>query len=78
MNPISARAVEEPGRVNRNVLCEHYEDCLDVTLSRDWPGFSCESCGSFSPAQKSPLAWYEDAQSCADLIEVVFGWWIVP
>ncbi|MGO9375454.1 MAG: hypothetical protein ACLQBD_25655 [Syntrophobacteraceae bacterium] len=78
MNPIAARAVEEPEKVNRNVFCKLYEDCLDVALSRGWKSFSCGSCADFSPLQKAPLSWQEDMMCCGALVGVVFGLRIMP
>lgn len=33
----------EPG-AERDLLCDHYEDCLDVAVKRDWRGFTCTKC----------------------------------
>lgn len=78
MNPIPAREVDELSKVNRQVLCEHYESCLDLALSRRWEGFSCETCGSFRAAQRPSIEWLEDALSCGNLVAVVFGFRIMP
>lgn len=74
MNPVQARPVDELQRVTRNVLCKHYDGCLDVALSQGWKSFSCESCTDFNLLQKSPLAWREDAMCCSSLLSVIFGW----
>lgn len=72
-NPICARAVEEPQRVERKVFCKHSERCLDVALSRGWANFSCKSCADFDPVERSAREWIEDGSQCADLLSVVFG-----
>ena len=78
MNPVPARRVDEPKMVSRNVLCTSYAECLNLTLSRGWQSFSCGCCASFSPAQRSPFDWGEDARGCAELISVIFGLTIMP
>jgi hypothetical protein len=78
MNPVQARPVDELQKVNRNVLCKHYDGCLDVALSQGWKSFSCGSCACFSLIQKSPLEWEEDMLRCGALLGVVFGRRIMP
>jgi len=78
MNPVPARPVDELQMVSRRVFCKSYAVCLDLALSRGWQSFSCGHCASFSPEQRSPLDWREDAQSCADLLSVIFGLVIMP
>lgn len=78
MKPVQARPVDELQRVNRNVLCEFYDRCLDLTLLRGWEGFSCGKCTCFSLIQKSPLEWEEDMLRCGALLGVVFGRRIMP
>jgi len=78
MNPVAVAPVEELQRVTRNVLCTDYECCLEVALFRGWKNFSCKSCASFHPAQRTALEWHEDGLCCADLLSIVFGFWIMP
>jgi hypothetical protein len=32
---------------NRNLDCDHYEECLDVVANANWPGWSCVGCPFF-------------------------------
>ncbi len=45
--PIRYMAVESCDKVKRNVFCRNYSDCLDLTIRKKWPGFSCEKCDSY-------------------------------
>jgi hypothetical protein len=29
---------------NRNVLCPHYNDCLDYIVARSWKDWDCSDC----------------------------------
>jgi len=40
-------AVESCEKVRRNVFCRNYGECLDYTIGKKWPGFSCQSCESY-------------------------------
>jgi hypothetical protein len=45
--PIRYMAVESCDKVRRNVFCRNYGECLDHTIQKKWPGFSCERCSSY-------------------------------
>lgn len=42
----SSKLLKSPQRRmgDRNVLCVHYEECLDLAVSRKWRTFSCDRC----------------------------------
>jgi len=37
-------AVESCDKVRRNVFCRNYGECLNYTIRKKWPGFSCQNC----------------------------------
>ena len=45
-NPTRLAILLEPETVerHRNVLCDHYDHCLDEALMQRWPSWSCERC----------------------------------
>jgi hypothetical protein len=45
--PVKYMAVESCDKVRRNVFCRSYGECLDLTIRKKWPGFSCEQCDSY-------------------------------
>ena len=78
MNPTRARAVEEVENVERNVLCQSYDSCLDLALCKSWKGFSCNDCTCFSPMQKCWEDWEEDNFRCGALVGVIYGFRGMP
>ena len=73
MNPSRVPGVEDPEKVERELLCVNYDSCLDLALSKSWKGFSCNDCKCFSPMQKCWEDWEEDMYRCGALIGVVYG-----
>lgn len=67
MRPMRASA----GGWGRRVLCQHYGRCLDRTLTRGWPGFSCGDCRDFRETGDPPEMWIEDAIKCVRLLNAV-------
>jgi len=47
LNPVPAQIANRPSDVERRVLCSRYSECLDICLSKRWPGFSCSKCNDF-------------------------------
>jgi len=45
--PVRYMAVESSEKVRHNVFCRNYGDCLDYTIRKRWPGFSCQDCESY-------------------------------
>lgn len=65
-NPLPFVNVRNPELVSetRQLNCRHYNDCLTITFRRDWEGFHCGDCNSFSPY---PIA--VDYDGCAELVQ---------
>ena len=38
---------ESSEKVRHNVFCRNYGDCLDYTIRKRWPGFSCQGCEGY-------------------------------
>lgn len=51
-SPIRAR----PGRIepNRNLLCPHYNACLDHVIAKHWSGWACDDRCVFQGVTKKP------------------------
>ena len=80
MSPVSAQAVDRPSEVQRRVLCSHYSECLDICLSRGWPGFSCSQCRDFDfECPDDPVHWAEQSKNSGRLLlnAGYFPKWIV-
>jgi hypothetical protein len=60
-----------PSLVERNVMCAHYENCLEKTIKSKWAGFSCRKCRAFDPLKLDPSEWLADSLACVALIYVV-------
>ena len=45
--PVRYMAVENSEEVKRNVFCRNYGDCLDYSIRKRWPGFSCRDCENY-------------------------------
>ncbi len=60
MNPVPAREVSRPSEVERKVLCTHYGGCLEITLQKNWKGFSCSDCQDFEFECQGDLDHWND------------------
>ena len=67
-NPTLSRAVDDPSKVERRVMCANYEQCLDEAVRRDWVGFTCRHCRSFEPLTLDPIEWLADSLACIALV----------
>ena len=45
--PVPYMAAGDSEERRRNVFCRKYGDCLDYTIRKRWPGFSCQDCESY-------------------------------
>lgn len=65
-NPLPSIAIRDPELVEevRQTGCRYYNECLTIAFRRDWEGFHCNECLSYSPY---PLA--QDYEGCAQLVE---------
>ena len=69
-NPTESRVACSPSRVEREVMCASYRSCLDETIRRRWPGFSCRQCHAFRPLQLDQSEWGADSLKCLALMYV--------
>ena len=67
--PTKVRAVANPSRVDRNVMCAGYNRCLDEAINNRWAGFSCRKCHAFKRIELSRLEWAADSLACQALIQ---------
>jgi len=44
------------GKGARNFNCPHYNDCLDIAVDREWPGWSCQKCRHKQTGDRIPEA----------------------
>lgn len=58
--PISAKPVEEAAKVQRNVMCRFYDECLDIAIEADWENFSCLKCSEYMQTKRMPDQWLEE------------------
>ncbi len=63
-------AVESCDKVKRNVFCLHYSECLDYTIRKKWPGFSCQSCPGYEQEMLDGEALSDDYARCMALAYV--------
>jgi hypothetical protein len=70
-NPTVSRGAHKPSRVERKVMCTHYERCLEEAIKSKWAGFSCRNCRAFAPLRLNSTEWFEDSLACIALIFVV-------
>ena len=49
MNPIPMRQTQtaQTSHMPRNVMCRHYNRCLDRAVEMDWKGFACSDCRDY-------------------------------
>ena len=59
LNPIAAPPIESLKDVQRNVLCQHYKECLEIAIERNWDNFTCICCNLFHPSGRSFDRWLE-------------------
>jgi hypothetical protein len=69
-NPTPSKIASSPSKVDRLVMCAHYERCLDQAVKRKWRSFSCQKCTAFIPLQLRPSEWYLDSLACTVLIGI--------
>lgn len=60
-------AVESCDKVRRKVFCRYYGECLDYTIRRNWPGFSCQSCRCYEQEKLEGKALNDDYARCMAL-----------
>lgn len=60
-------AVESCDKVRRKVFCRHYGECLDYTIRKKWPGFSCQRCESYEQERLEGKALNDDYARCMAL-----------
>ena len=65
--PVRYMAVESCDKVRRNVFCRYYGNCLDFTILRKWPGFSCQSCRCYEEERLEGDDLGEDYARCMAL-----------
>jgi hypothetical protein len=69
LNPIPSQSVNRPSEVERRVLCSRYSECLEICLSKGWPGFSCSQCHDFELECPNDTAhWAEQSQNAGCLL----------
>ncbi len=67
MMPIRYMAVESCDQVKRNVFCKNYNECLNLAISKKWPGFSCQQCESYEQEKLEGTLLSEDYERCMAL-----------
>jgi len=60
-------AVESCNKVERKVFCRFYGDCLDYTIQKRWPGFSCHSCECYEQEKLEGKDLNDDHARCMAL-----------
>ena len=69
LNPTPAKMVNRPSEVQRRVLCSRYSKCLEICLSKGWPGFSCSECEDFELECPNDTAhWAEQGENSGWLL----------
>ncbi len=59
MNPRESNQVERLFQVERQVLCAHYNSCLEVAVEKHWAGFTCSECEAFMMEGTGNPYWWE-------------------
>ena len=62
--PVRYMAVENSEEVRRNVFCRKYGDCLDYTIRKRWPGFSCQDCENYEQEMPNEQELNDDYARC--------------
>ena len=60
------------GKGERNIHCDHYDECLSVAAQENWKSFNCEDCPLFRGATKEVSAMTEKKENtriCEDCKE---------
>ncbi len=65
--PVRYMAVESCEKVRRNVFCRNYGECLDLTIRKGWPGFSCQGCEGYEREMLEGDALSDDYARCVAL-----------
>jgi len=60
-------AVESCDKVRRNVFCRNYGECLNYTIRKKWPGFSCQNCECYEQESLEGDALSDDYARCMAL-----------
>ena len=69
MNPIQVRQTPQMNQMQRNVMCRHYNKCLDRAVEMDWKGFACSDCRDYElEAGEDPAYWQEQEWRAAYLL----------
>ena len=69
MNPIQVRQTTQTNQMQRNVMCRHYNKCLDRAVDMDWKGFACSDCRDYElEAGEDPAHWQEQEWRAAYLL----------
>lgn len=69
MNPVQARRLFDPGKVDRRFLCRLYNECLDRAVESRWEGFGCTKCCDFElEGGQDPAYWQEQSMRAARLL----------
>ena len=69
MNPIQVRQTPQTNQIQRNVMCRHYNKCLDRAVDMDWKGFACSDCRDYElEAGEDPAHWQEQEWRAAYLL----------
>ena len=59
--PETANPIRDPLKPceTREYFCLHYSKCLDFTLAKRWPGFSCRECTGveLEPMEQRMMPW---------------------
>jgi len=69
MNPIQVRQEQQTNQMQRNVMCQHYNKCLDMAIEMDWKGFACSECQDYElEAGEDQVHWLEQEWRAAYLL----------
>jgi hypothetical protein len=69
MNPIEVRQTPQTNQMQRNVMCQHYNKCLDMAVEMEWKGFVCSECQDYKlEAEDDPIHWQAQEWRAACLL----------
>ncbi len=60
MNPIRASRKLKAPQAPRNVLCRHYNHCLDIAIEKGWDAFSCSQCSDYALEAGGDAEYWEE------------------
>lgn len=70
---VNPQPTPETADPSRRFFCRFYEGhCLDLAVSRQWDGFTCDRCEAYEPVVLDRDEWREDERSCMALVLSVF------